>query len=197
MVQTSVTRNLGRIGFVAVLVAVIAAVAVPNKAEAAGGIWDFENNNLGLGGNLGLGVASLKVGVGFQFGLNARLRLYKGLYMDPGWHMYLGRVGEGDHKTSVWMMTMTPSPVYVFRFRHFPLHPYGGFCPTFNICHAGSIGGAKAETKVRVGLALTFGGEWLVTPDIGLYEENRFHMVFGEGQPDVFSFTAGMLYYLD
>lgn len=164
----------------------LAAVLLPADASAQRTVrsrtFDYSGQRFGFGGDLGLGVASSKVGVGFQWGVNTRYRILKnyGFYIVPGFMMYV--------KSGAWQMTITPAPVYQFRFRKFPVHPYAGLCPNFHITHAGN------QTKARMGIHWNFGAEWLVTPEIGLYNDYKFQLVFKS--PDVFTITAGMTYYV-
>jgi hypothetical protein len=179
--HSGLVKRTVRLGLCTMLAAMMIMLAAPLDVSAQRSqVWDYSGQGLGIGGNMGLGVASAKVGVGFQFGFSSKIKIYRGLYLDPGWHMFV--------KSGAWMMTFCPAPQYIFRFRDFPLHPYGGFGPTFNIAHGAN------ETKARMGLHWTVGAEWLITEQIAVYQEDRFHLVFKS--PDVFTITAGMYYYL-
>jgi hypothetical protein len=161
---------------------IVTAMLFPAQSMAQSRMWDYSGQKLGVGGDLGLGVASSNVGVGFQWGVNTKFKILRdyGFYITPGFMMYV--------KSGAWQMTITPAPIYQFRFRKFPVHPYAGLCPNFHITHAGN------QTNARMGIHWNWGAEWLITPEIGLYNDYKFQLVFKS--PDVFTITAGMTYYV-
>ncbi len=184
MPETTGARRPAAVLLAAMLALIVLLLPCDTSAQQTGRsrTWDYSGQRFGLGGDLGLGVASSNVGVGFQWGVNTKYKVLKdyGFYIVPGFMMYV--------KSGAWQMTITPAPVYQFRFRKFPVHPYAGLCPNFHITHGGN------QTKARMGIHWNFGAEWLITPEIGLYNDYKFQLIFKS--PDVFTITAGMTYYV-
>jgi len=169
-------------------------------ADAAGKkLFDYQGRKIGAGGYLGLGVVSQEVGATFQFGARAKINLWRGINLDPGFNMYIKKGG--------WDITFSPAPQYIFRFAKVIVHPYAGFGPALHIFHVPGeetrewdpwtgqwvTKKGKGETGVRFGLHWTWGVEIALTPEISLYNDYRFHLVFEA--PDIFSLTVGIYYF--
>lgn len=164
-------------------------------------LFDYSHRGLGLGGYIGLGVASQGGGAGFQFGVTSKIRMWQGIMLDPGFHMYV--------RSGVWAIALQPAPQWIFRFRKSKVHPYAGFGPAIYIVHHSNQNAGldfddffgfndpfdRGGTGVKFGLHWTWGAELALTPNISLYNDYKFHLVFEEA--DLFSLTFGMYYYLN
>ncbi|MFH1688529.1 MAG: outer membrane beta-barrel protein [bacterium] len=158
------------------------AVVAAQKAKT----FDYSKNNFGIGGDMGLGIASSSVGAGFQWGASVKLGLHKGFFLEPGFHMYV--------KSGGWDMCFDPAPRYVLRFAKFPIHPYAGFGPALHIQHA-TIDN-KGATKGRVGLQWGWGGEWVINKQFSVFNDYKYQLILGTPAPDIFTITVGAYFYL-
>ena len=179
--------------------AVVLVLGLPQGLLArTGGVFDYSGRRLGLGGYAGLGVATSDVGAGFQFGVTAKVKIWQGIQLDPGFNMFV--------RSGYWDMVLAPAPQYIFRLRRFPIHPYAGFGPALHIWHAGGstttydyyTGGfyrtSYSETEVKFGLHWTVGAEWAINERVSLYNDYKFHLVFDA--PDLFTMVVGVYYFI-
>lgn len=177
--------------------AAVLVASIPASSEAAG--WgrsfDYTGRNLGVGGHIGLGVATSDVGAGFSFGGSAKIQVWEGIYMDPGFNWWI--------KSGAWAISVQPAPQVIFRFRDFMVHPYAGLGPAFHITHVGGgdtydVWGNRIEgngdTNVKFGLHWTFGAEFALNERISLFNDYKFHLIFDS--PDLFNIVVGAMFYL-
>jgi len=182
----------------AAIVLLITLVPTDAKAQGWGRTFDYSGRGIGVGGHIGLGVATSDVGAGFSFGSTTKIHIWEGLYMDPGFNWWI--------KSGFWALSIQPAPQVMFRFRKFVVHPYAGLGPAFHITHASGGGeqvnpytGQKikfkgdSSTDVKFGIHWTFGAEFALNETISLYNDYKFHLIFDS--PDLFNIVCGCIFY--
>lgn len=175
-----------RLSLVVGLSLLLVFLCLPGDASAQKRkVFDYSNQGIGIGSNMGIGIMSSSVGAGFQFGGTAKIHIYEGVFMEPGWHMFV--------KSGGWDMAFCPTPMYQLRFANFPIHPYGTFGPALHIQHA--TFNKKGYTKGRFALHWGFGGEWMLTPQFSIFNDYKYMLILGSPAPDIFTITVGGYFY--
>ena len=166
--------------------ALLLTLGSPTPVQSAS-TFDYSGQKMGVGSNLGLALFSMNIGAAFQWGATMKIQLYEGFHLEPGIHMAI--------KSGGFDLNFCPTPMYQFRLRKFPLHPYASFGPAVHIQHA-TIDN-KGYTKGRFALHWGGGAEWMITPQFSIFNDYKYMLVLGSPAPDIFTITAGGYFYFD
>ena len=173
-------------GITLTALALLLALGSPAAVQSASP-FDYSGQKMGIGSDLGLALFSMDIGAAFQWGATMKIQLHEGFHLEPGVHMAV--------KSGGWDLNFAPTPMYQFRFRKFPIHPYATFGPAVHIQHA-TIDN-KGYTKGRFALHWGGGAEWLITPQFSIFNDYKYMLVLGSPAPDIFTLTVGGYFYFD
>jgi hypothetical protein len=205
-----------RLVSLAVAAATVLLLAVPTGLFGASS-FDNTGRKLGIGAQAGLGVATSNVGAGFLVGADFKVKAWQGMYLDPTATFF---IKSGSWALSI---MPAPQYIFRFKkvMVHpyvgmgpaFHIAHVGGggndiddwgdlFGSVAGVTNPALISAVAADdfdgdgggdTSVKFGIHWTFGAELAVTPNVSIYNDYKFHLIFDS--PDVFAITAGCLFW--
>lgn len=182
---------------------------------------DYTGRNVGIGGSFGLGIKSQGIGAGFQFGIASKIKLVAGLNLDLNANLYV-RSGALDFQVAPslqYIFRFAKAPIHPYVGFGPALHvvnqkktdnyndpyynpydePYGDGWKMSKLSFNGESSefepGSDKGTKAKIGLQFITGAEFPVSSVISIYNDYRYHLIFGSA--DNFTIGGGILFYVD